>query len=95
MYEFAFVRTVNGKSKTETFVSTSGAHAAMGVYAGQHDLNIHINDERWRKDSKSVMYEGDNPMFNIIGYVFQINDETMPGDTKKQTIKKRSTGKRG
>jgi len=92
MYDFAFVKVINGKSQTEVFESANSAHAAMGAYAGQHDLNMHIHDERWRFNSKSLMYKGDNPMFNTMGYVVQVNSETLPDQEKdKQTkIKKRN-----
>jgi hypothetical protein len=96
MYDFAFVKVVNGKSQTETFESANGAHVAMGIYAGQHGLNVHVHEERWRFNSKSVMYKGNNPMFNTAGYVIQVNAETAPDQMKKKQTKigKRNTGKK-
>jgi len=95
MYDFAFIKVVNGKPQTEVFESANGAHTAMGIYAGQNDLNVHVHDERWRFNSKSVAYTGNNPMFITVGYVVQVNAETAPDETKKKEtkVKKRTTRK--
>ena len=88
MYDFAFIKVVNnGESETEIFESANGAHVAMGIYAGKHDLNTSVHDERWRTDSKSVVYEGNNPMFNTMGYVVQMNDVTASPESRKKTKK--------
>jgi hypothetical protein len=94
MYDFQFVRMVNGKSKTETFRSIQAAHSAMGVYAGKHNLNVKINEDRWRENARSILYKGDDPTFNTIGYVSQVGPSRHQPEPKGTTkIRKRKTDK--
>lgn len=96
MYDFKFVKVVKGKSESETFGSANGAHTAMGIYAGQNDLNVSVHNERWRHDSKSLLYKGDNPMFGTVGYVIQdvpvhTQDYREPTPGKKTKSKNKKT----
>lgn len=92
MYRFSFVRIINGKSKTESFHSVHAAHTAMGIYAGKHDLNINVHEDRWRENAKSIMYKGTDFTFGTVGYVTQEGPSTpQPKPQGKTRIKKRKT----
>jgi hypothetical protein len=97
-YSFKFVRVINGKTTEETYPDNQSAHAAMGLYAGQHDLNVQCIKGRFLELSKSIMYKGDDPLLGVCGYVCwdvkehrgRINDIEKPSNTKpKPKIRKK------
>ena len=77
-YKFVVVDS-KGKTKIEVFDSSGSAHAAMGYYAGENDYGMQIHEGRWIETDRSIVYEGDDPMFNAKGYVAR----ALPGDVKE------------
>jgi hypothetical protein len=84
VYQFQFVRIIEGKAKPENFSTIQAAHTAMGIYAGIHDLHVDVHQSRWREDARSIMYEGSNPVFGILGYVAQIGPSTPQPEPKSK-----------
>jgi hypothetical protein len=96
-YSFKFVRTINGKTTEERYPDNQSAHAAIGYYAGQHDLHVECIKGRFLATSKSVMYKGDDPLMGVVGYVCWDVEEGHHGrvresdDKPKPKIRKRKS----
>ena len=73
MYKFKFVTVLkNGKTTEKLCDSNHEAHAYMAVHATENGLSMNIHSGRWADADKSVIFEGDDPMFNIAGYVAKV-----------------------
>ena len=91
MYSFQFVKVMgNGKQKTETFRSIQSAHTAMGIYAGKHDFNVDVHQERWREDARTIMYTGDNPILGTVGYIAQVGPSSPQPEPREKRGKLKS-----